>query len=111
MRILLRCIFAVVDGFLLPHADYEYPDINNAYYDVYNCCFEVTHFCVHNLKRYLIHSAINFPGSSHDSRLSMAPELLYPNFEGLPMENFILGDIPSFVLNLNVKIVSGRKAG
>lgn len=67
---LLPNVFAVMDGGRLLCADYINTDIQNAYYEGYTGNVEVTNLLVYSFDGCLIHAALNFPGSWHDSRLA-----------------------------------------
>lgn len=74
----LNNVFGVVDGGRMPCADYTDVDMQNAYYEGYTTNVEVTNLLVYNFKGELIHAALNFPGSWHDSRVANMSGFIYP---------------------------------
>lgn len=108
---LLKGVFAVVDGGRMPCADYEDPDMQNAYYEGYTCSVEVTNLFVYNFKGELIHAAVNYPGSWHDNRLAMTSGLIFPNLgdEMTPPGFAILGDSAFVTRTTGGKVVRARK--
>ena len=115
---LLRGFFAVTDGARMPCAEFTDPGMQNAYYEGYTQSVEVTKFVrfnlfVWNFAGELIHAAINFPGSWHDSRLASASGLYWPMLsdEHTPPGYAILED-SAFVNNYrmtNGKVIRSRK--
>ena len=110
---LLKGIFAVTDGGRMPCADYTDVDIQNAYFDGITQGVEVTNLFVWNLYGELIHAAVNFPGSWHDTKIAGAYGLYYPKLsDGMTPPGYaILGD-SAFVNNTSVtngKVLRGRK--
>lgn len=108
---LLQKIFGVLDGGRLPCADYTDSDVQNAFYEGYTTSVEVTNLFAFNFKGELIHAAVNFPGSYHDSRLANNSGLINPLLqEKTPRGYAILCD-SAFTASKEVegKIVRGRK--
>ena len=110
---LLKGVFAVTDGGRMPCADYTDVDTQNAYFEGFTQGVEVTNLFVWNFYGELIHAAVNFPGSWHDTKLAGASGLYYPKLsdEMTPPGYAILGD-SAFVNNTNVtngKVLPGRK--
>lgn len=66
----MRGLFAVVDEGRKPSGHYIDPDFLNAYYEDYVGSAEVSNLFVSNFFGELIHTAINSPGSRHDSKLA-----------------------------------------
>ncbi|KAI0561666.1 DDE family endonuclease [Gracilaria domingensis] len=64
----LRGVFGVSDGARLRVPDFEDPDTQNAYYNAMTQRVEATNLLVWNFHGEIIHAALNFPGSWHDSR-------------------------------------------
>ena len=60
---LLTVVFAITDGARRPCAEYTDVDLQNAYFEGYTQCVEVTNLFVWNFYGELIHAAVNFPGS------------------------------------------------
>lgn len=111
---LMRGIFGVVDGGRLPCADYDNSDLQNAYYEGYTGNVEVTNLLVFNFFGEVIHAAVNYPGSWHDSKLASVSGLIFPKLgdDMTPPGFAILGD-SAFVCDLRVahgKVVRARKA-
>lgn len=59
-------------------ADYTDPNLQNAYFEGFTQNIEVTNLFVWIFHGELIHTAVHFPGSWHDSKLSGASGLYYP---------------------------------
>lgn len=111
---LLQGIFAVTDGGRMPCADYTDTNLQNAYFEGFTQGVEVTNLFVFNFFGELIHAAINYPGSWHDTKLATVSGLYFPKLsdERTPPGMAILGD-SAFVNNVRItngKIVRGRKA-
>ncbi|CDF33017.1 unnamed protein product [Chondrus crispus] len=88
--------------------------MQNAYFKGFTQGVEVTNLFVWNFYGELIHAAINFPGSWHDTKLASASGLYFPKLsdEYTPPGYAVLGD-SAFVNNLkatNGKVVRGRKS-
>jgi len=60
----------------MPCADYIDTDLQNAFFEGFTQGVEVTNLFVWNFYGELIHAAINYPGSWHDSKLAGASGLL-----------------------------------
>lgn len=107
---LLRGVFAVVDGGRMPCADYTDPNIQNAYYEGYTCCVEITNLFVYNFKGEIIHAGLNYPGSWHDSILAFRSGLVNPKLHiWTPCGFAILADSAFQFYGLDGKIVRARK--
>lgn len=108
---LLKGVFAVVDGGRMPCADYNDPDLQNAYYEGYTCSVEVTNLFVFNFMGELIHAAINYPASWHDDKLAYASGVLYPKLEDemTPPGFSIFGDSAFVTRTMEGKLVRSRK--
>lgn len=74
--------------------------MQNAYFEGYTQNVEVTNLFVRNVFGEIIHAAINFPRSWHDSKLANVSGLIYPNLsdEYTPSGYAILGDSALFVI-------------
>ena len=96
----LKGIFAGTDGGRMPCPDCTDVDTENAYFKGFTQGVEVTNFFVWNFYGELIHTAVNFPGSWHDTKLADASGLFYPKLsdEMTPPGFAILGD-SAFVNN------------
>lgn len=110
---LLNGVFAVVDGGRMPCADYINRDLQNAYYEGYTQKVEVTNLFVWNFFGEIIHAAVNYPGSWHDSKLASASGLIYPKLSDAmtPPGFAILGD-SAFTNDTRLtkgKVIRGRK--
>lgn len=75
---LLRGVFAIMDGGKMPCSEYLDTDLQNAFFEGYTEQVEVTILFVWNFRGELIHAAINFPGSWHDTELAAVSELYHP---------------------------------
>lgn len=111
---ILRGVFVVVGGGRIPCAYYINLELQNAYSEGYTGSVEVTNLFVCNFFGELIHAAINFPGSWHDSKLAHASYLIHLNLsdEQATPGFAILGD-SAFVENscmVNGKIFRGQKS-
>ena len=109
----LKGVFAVTDGGRMPCADYTDKNLQNAYYEGYTQNVEVTNLFVWNFFGEIIHAAVNYPGSWHDTKLAGASGLYDPKLldENTPPGFAILGD-SAFVNNTsttNGKVLRGRK--
>ena len=98
----------------MPCADYTDQDLQNAYYEGYTQSVEVTNLFVWNFYEEIIHAAVNYPGSWHDTKLAGASGLYYPKLSDVstPPGYSILGD-SAFVNNTsttNGKVLHGRKS-
>lgn len=92
-------------------ADYTEPDVQNAFYEDYTCSVEVTNLFVFKFKGDIIHAAINFPGSWHDSKLATVSDLMHPFLsEKTPDEMALLADSAFTTLNTEGKVVRTRKS-
>ena len=109
---LLSNIFAVVDGGRLPYADYVDTDIQNAYYEGYTMSVQVTNLFVFNFKGELIHAALNFPGSWHDSRVAHSSGLINPLLLVMTPRGLAILTDSAFTAGHEIddKIVRGRKS-
>ena len=97
----------------MPCAEYLDGDLQNAYFEGYTQKVEVTNLFVWNFYGELIHAAINFPGSWHDTKLASVSGLYHPKLddEMTPPGMAILAD-SAFVNNARVtngKIIRPRK--
>ena len=111
---LLPNVFGILDGGRMPCAAFTDGNLQNAFYEGYTGNVEITNIFVFNFKGELIHSAVNFPGSWHDSKVVMASGLLLKKLsdEKTPVGYAILGD-SAFVTRARVvhgKIVRSRKS-
>lgn len=75
---MLRNIFGVVDGGRLLRANYVDAGKQKVYYEGFAQRVEVASFLVFDFKGEVLHVAINFPGSRHDSKLVSSSGLRYP---------------------------------
>jgi len=110
---LLEGVFGITDGGRMPCADYTEPNLQNAYLEGFTQSVEVTNLLVFNFFGELIHAAVNYPGSWHDTKIATVSGLYYPKLsdEFTPPGMAILGD-SAFVTNTkatNGKIVRSRK--
>lgn len=110
---LMKGEFAVTDGGRMPCADYTDPNMQNAYFEGFTQGVEATNLFVWNVFGELIHAAVNFPGSWHDTKLAGASGLYFPKLsdEMTPPGYAILGD-SAFVNNTQTthgKVIRGRK--
>lgn len=104
----------VLDGGRFPCSDYINCDIQNSYYEGYTTSVEVTNLFVYNFKGDLIHAALNFPGSWHDSRVAHFSGLIYPKLyddELTPKGMAVLCD-SSFTAGKDIdgKLIRARKS-
>lgn len=108
---LLRGVFGVIDGGRFPCADYVDNDVQNAFYEGYTCTVNVTNLLVYNFKGEIIHAAVNYPGTCHDSKLASLSGLVYPRLDDVmtPPGFALLGDSAFVTWNINGKIVRSRK--
>ena len=110
---LLRGVFGVCDGGRMPCVTYSDPPLQNAYWEGFTQAHEVTNLFVWNFHGELIHAAINFPGSWHDSRLAAVSGLHRPKLSEMTPSGFaILADsaFPRGGGDLAGKIIRARKA-
>ena len=110
----LKGVFAITDGGRMPCADYIDQDLQNAYFEGFTQGVEVMNLFVFNFFGELIHAAVNYPGSWHDTKLAAVSGLYFPKLsdEMTPPGMAILGD-SAFVNNTRItngKIVRGRKS-
>ena len=112
---LLKGVFGVTDGGRMPCAVFSDPNMQNAYFEGFTQSVEVTNLFVFNFFGEIIHAAVNYPGSWHDTKLATVSGLYYPKLSDdmTPPGMAILGD--SAIVNnsriTNGKIIRGRKAG
>lgn len=101
-----RGISEVVDGRRLPCATYKNLDMKNEYYKWYTGNVKETNLFVFNFFGVIIHAAINFSGSLHDSNLATMSRLLDPKLgnEMTPLGFVISGD-SAFSTNGTVSLV------
>lgn len=95
----------------MPCAEYVDADLQNAYFEGYTPEVEVTNLFVFNFFGKIVHAAVNFSGSWHDTKLTVVSKLYFPRFT--PPDMAILGD-SAFVNNTRVtngKILRARKSG
>lgn len=102
-----------MDGGRIPCADFTDLLMQNAYYDGYTGNLEVTNLFVFNLMGEVIHAAVNFPGSLHDSRMVNASKLLHEFLQDhkTPPGYAVICD-SAFTIDLKAtkgKLVRGRK--
>ena len=71
--LLLRGVFAITDGGRMPCADYTDLDLKNAYFEGFTQNVEDTNLFVWNFFGEIIHAAINYLGSWHDTKLAGVP--------------------------------------
>ena len=112
-RPFLKGVFAVTDGGRMPCADYTDTNLQNAYFEGYTQNVEVTNLFVWNFFGEIVHAAVNYPGSWHDTKLAGVSGLYDPKLsdEITPPGFAILGD-SAFVNNTNTthgKVLRGRK--
>ena len=98
----------------MPCADCTNANLQNAYFEGYTQAVEVTKLFVFNCFGELIHAAVNYPGSWHDTKLAAVSGLYYPKLldEFTKPGMALLGD-SAFVNNVRVthgKILRGRKS-
>lgn len=95
----------------MPCAEFENVDLQNAYFEGYTEQVEVTNLFVWNFKGEIIHAAINFPGSWHDSKLATVSGLYHELLadEKTPPGMAILADSAFVTRTTNGKIVRARK--
>lgn len=111
----LRGVFGVTDGARLDCVSFVDNDLQNAYFQKFTQEVEVTNLLVWNFKGEIIHAALNFPGSWHDSKLAYVSGLYWPSLAEdsiTPPEYAILGD-SAFVHNTRVtngKVLRAKKA-
>ena len=74
---LLEGVFAICDRGRFPCADFTDLELQNAYLEGYTQKVEVTNLFVWNFYGEIIHAAMNFPGSWHDSRLAYISGLIH----------------------------------
>lgn len=77
---LLRVVSGVTDGGRLRCAKYIHKALQNAFREGFTQADEVNYLLVWNFLGELIHTAINFPRSWHDSRVAASSGLYYPRF-------------------------------
>ena len=65
----LHGLLAVTDVERMLCADFIDPELQNAYFEGFTQNIEVTNLFAWNVHGELIHAAINFPGTWHDSKL------------------------------------------
>jgi len=109
----LKGVFGILDGARMPCATHGQPLLENAYWEGFTQGHEVTNLFVWNFRGEIIHAAINFPGSWHDSKVAHASGLYHPKLSDAvtPRGFAILGDsaFPSRTSILQGKIVRSRK--
>lgn len=76
--LVLRIVFAVMDGSRLPCAECVDGGLQNAYFQGYTGNVDVTNLLVLNFMGDLIFAGINFPGSRHDNNVPSQSGLPYP---------------------------------
>jgi len=72
---LLKGVFAITDGARMPCAVQDEPLLENAYWEGFTQAHEATYVFVWNFYGEIIHAAINFSGSWHDSKVAAASGL------------------------------------
>jgi len=111
---ILKGIFAITDGARMPCAVQNDTDLQNAYWEGFTQGHEATNVYVWNFFGEIIHAAINFPGSWHDSKVSSASGFYFPKLHDdmTPPGFAVLADsaFPICTSVLNGKIVRARKA-
>ena len=75
---LLSGIFGVLDGGRMPTATCMDVNLQNAYFEGFTQQHEVTNLLAFNFKGEIIHAALNYPGSWHDSKLAYVSGLYRP---------------------------------
>ena len=75
---LLEGVFASTDDGRMPCADYTDTSLQNAYFEGFTQGVEVTNLFVFNFYGELIHAAMNYPGSWHDTGLAMVSVFFFP---------------------------------
>jgi len=110
---LLKGVFAITDGARMPCSVQDEPLLENAYWEGFTQAHEATNVFVWNFSGEVIHAAINFPGSWHDSKVAAFSGLYYPKLADhmTPRGLAILADsaFPKSTLVHNCKIVRARK--
>lgn len=71
-------VFSVVDGGILPFAEYVDHGIQNAYFEVYTKSVQVTNLLFINFKGQIIHAVINYPGFFHYSNVLYLSGIIFP---------------------------------
>lgn len=77
----LSGVFAVMDSARMPCVGYSDLYVQNAYWEGFIQGNEVTNLFVRDFRGLLIHAAINYTGSWHDSRVALDYGLYGPIFE------------------------------
>lgn len=67
---MLTNIFGALDGRRLPCVNYVVQSSQNVYYEGHATCVRLTNLLVFNFHGKLVHSAVNYPGSWHDSTVA-----------------------------------------
>jgi len=110
---LLKSVFAVTDGGRMACADYTDPDLQNAYFEGFTQNVEVTNLFVWDFRGEIIHAALNFPGSWHDTKLAGVSGLYYPKLsDELTPPGFAIHGDSALVKNTTItngKVLRGRK--
>lgn len=103
----LKNVFGVIDGGRMLCADYEHPDLQNAYYEGYTGNVEVTCMFVFNFFGEIIHAGVNYPGSWHDKKVVIASDMLLDRLSDAktPVGYVILGD-SAFIVK--TKVTGGK---
>jgi len=111
---LLQGTFGISDGGRMPCAIYTNPDLQNAYFEGFTQAVEVSNLFVWNFQGEIIHAAINFPGTFHDSRIASLSGLYYPKLSDkyTPPGYAILADSAYLKDDIAVqgKVIRARKA-
>ena len=98
----------------MPIGRYESDNLQNAYWEGFTQPHEITNIFVFSFFGTVIHAAVNYPGSWHDSKVSLASGLYYPRLSDsvTPPGLAILADsaFPRNADGLEGKIVRARKA-
>lgn len=97
----------------MPCATYTDGNLQNVFFESYASKVEISNLFLFNFKQVLIHSAVNFPGSRHNSQMAVASALLCNQLSDAKttVGYAILGD-SAFASRANVvhtKIFRGRK--
>ncbi len=111
---LLTGVFAITDGARMPCAEYTDIDLQNAYFEGYTQCAEVTNLFVWNFYGEIIHAAVKFARGWHDIRPASASGLCLPKLsdQNTPPGFAVLGD-SAFINTTSTtggKVVRGRKS-
>lgn len=93
------------------YADYTDMEIQNVYYKGYTCSVEMANLLAYNFKGEIMHAAIFYTSSSHDSKLAFASSLINTKLsdEMAPCGLVILGDSAFVTIQTNGKVVRKQK--